>query len=140
MHLGAALGTVGGYIAFKNTSRATCSLTGWPTLVAVTPSGKSTTALRRWSTMFGPTLRAKRAPTVILRDGERADAVFTAADFGPGPTGACPSPYRYLRITAPNTTRSVRLSAWITGLAAYLPRCTDIELSVVVPSAVLYHG
>lgn len=140
IHTGAALGTVGGYIAFKNTSWASCSLTGWPTLVAVTSSGQTTKALREWSTMFGPNLSAKRAPTVILHHGERADAVFTAGDHGPGPTGACPSPYRFLRVTPPNNARSVQLSAWLIGLGAYLPRCTGIYLSTVVPSADLYHG
>jgi hypothetical protein len=140
-HLGAALGTVGGYIAFKNRSSAPCSLTGWPTLVAVTPSRQTAKVVHAWSTMFGPTLRTKRAPTVILRHGARADAVFTAGDHSALPTGACPSPpYRFLLVTPPNTTKSVQLSAWITGLGAYLPRCTDIYLSVVVPSADLYHG
>jgi Protein of unknown function (DUF4232) len=138
-HLGAALGTVGGYIGFRNTSSVPCSLSGWPTLVAVTRTGQSAKVVHAWSTMFGPNLRAKRAPTVILHHGERADAVFTAGDV-PGPSGTCPSPYRFLRVTPPNDTRSVRVSAWITGLGAYLPRCTGIYLSVVVPSADLYHG
>ena len=138
-HLGAALGTVGGYIGFRNTSWAPCSLTGWPTLVAIAPNGQTAKVLHSWSTMFGPNLRVKRAPTVILHHGERADAVFTAGDV-PGPSGSCPSPYRVLRVTPPNTTRSVQVSAWITGLDAYLPRCTGIYLSMVVPSADLYHG
>src|SRR6266550_1630047 len=40
LHTGAGLGTAGGYIGFTNRARRACSLTGWPTLVAVAASGR----------------------------------------------------------------------------------------------------
>src|SRR3989440_6583792 len=71
-----AAGNVGGYLAFTNRGIAPCRLTGWPTLVAVTRSGVSTTAVRVRSTMFGPRPNIRGVPVVTLRSGESADAVF----------------------------------------------------------------
>jgi hypothetical protein len=139
-HTGAALGTVGGYIGFTNRGSGPCRLTGWPSLVAITRAGTSKTAVHRRSTMFGPRPTIKGVPVVILRHGERADAVFTAGD-NPGPgKSRCPPSYRYLRVAPPKNVRRVRLSAWLAGLNAYLPACTPIDLTFVVPSSKLYHG
>jgi hypothetical protein len=140
IHAGAAGGTAGGYIAFTNRASAPCRLTGWPTLVAVTATGKTTTAVHRRSTMFGPRPTIKRMPVVILRNGRRADAVFTVGDRpGPGQR-TCPRPYRHLRVTPPGNSRSVLLSAWLPAYAHFLPSCTDIEVSFVVSASALYHG
>jgi hypothetical protein len=140
VHSGAAAGTVGGYVAFTNRAGTPCRLIGWPTLVAVTAAGAQTTALHRRSTMFGPSPKLTGMPAVLLRHGERADAVFTAGDNpGPGKT-ICPPSYRHLRVTPPGSTTSVQLSAWLPYLDAYLPACTDIEVSMVVPASDLYRG
>jgi hypothetical protein len=136
---GAAGGTAGAYIAFTNRASAPCRLTGWPTLVAIA-MGKTTTAVRRRSTMFGPRPTIKGMPVVTLGHGRRADAVLTVGDNpGPGQT-ACPPPYRRLRVTPPGNSRSVLLSAWLSGFGHFLPSCTAIEISFVVPSSDLYHG
>ena len=50
----AGLSHVGGYIGFTNRSSMTCSLSGWPTLVAVTDAGAAARAVRVRSTWFGP--------------------------------------------------------------------------------------
>jgi hypothetical protein len=139
VHSGAAAGTVGGYIGFTNRARGRCRLGGWPTLVAVSAAGTSTTAQHRRSTMFGPRPSIVGVPNVTLRHGQRVDAVFTAGD-NPGPGEAtCPPPYRRLRVTPPGNVRSVLLSAWLPYLGAYLPACTLIEVSFVVGSSDLYH-
>jgi Protein of unknown function (DUF4232) len=138
-HTGVAAGTVGGYLAFTNRLRSPCNLRGWPTLTALRP-GASTTAVHVHATMFGPYVGGtgpyvRGVPSVRLRHGQTAVAAFTAGDHGPGPTGACPPPYRRLRVTPPGNRTSVLLSAWIAYYAQNLPSCTRIEVSMVVPAS-----
>jgi hypothetical protein len=94
--------------------------------------------------MFGPYgkggLYIKGLPVVTLRHGERADAVFTGADDRYLGGRRCPSLYRHLRVTPPGNSHSVVLSAWNHDLNAYLPACTRIEVSMVVPRSALPHG
>ena len=90
--------------------------------------------------MFGPRPTIKGVPVVRLARGRRADAVFTVGDApGPGQT-TCPPPYRRLRVTAPGASRSVLLSAWLPFYNQFLPSCTAVEVSFVVPASALYHG
>ncbi len=134
---GAALGTVGGYLAFTNRG-ATCTLQGWPTLTALGPSS-STTAVRVHSTMFGPYVNGTGAyvrgmPLVRLRRGQTAVAAFTTSDIpGPGRTRCRPS-YRQLRVTPPGSATSVLVRAWIVGLDRELPACGRIAVTMVVPA------
>jgi Protein of unknown function (DUF4232) len=136
---GAAAGTVGGYLAFTNRLRSMCTLRGWPTLTALRP-GASSTAVHVHSTMFGPYVGGtgpfvRGVPSVRLRHGHTAVAAFTAGDNGLGPTGACPPPYRQLRVTPPGNTTSVLVPAWIAYDDHDLPSCTRIEVSMVVPAS-----
>ncbi len=134
----AAAGNVGGYIGFANRASAPCRLTGWPTLVALTGAGGSTTAVHVRSTMFGPYVAG--VPVVRLRHGEVAEAVFAGGDNpGPGET-RCPSPYRHLRVTPPGNSHGVLVSAWLPYLDAYLPACTRISVTMVVPASDLHNG
>ena len=137
---GVAAGTVGGYIGFTNRANAPCRLVGWPTLVLLTRAGAASTAVRVRSTMFGPSLTGKGVPVVTLAHGGRADAAFTGADNPrPGET-RCLLPYRYLRVTPPGNSRSVLISAWIPSYGHYLPACTRIEVSLLVPGSKLHGG
>ena len=138
---GAALGTVGGYLAFTNRGRAICTITGWPKLTAFRP-GAATTAIHVRETMFGPYMyvggvprQVRGVPTVLLRHGQTAGAAFTAGDHGAGRTGACPPPYQRLRVTPPGNTTSAVVSAWIAWYGHNLPDCTGIYLSMVVPAS-----
>jgi len=136
---GAALGTVGGYLAFTNRGPGTCRLSGWPTLTALRP-GQSTTAVHVHETMFGPYVDGKGSfvrgvPIVRLRPGQTAVAAFTAGDNpGPGET-TCPPPYERLRVTPPGNASSALVPAWIAYYAHRLPSCTRIEVSMVVPAS-----
>jgi len=77
---------------------------------------------------------------VTLRQGERAEAVFDVGDNpGPGKT-TCPPPYRHLRVTPPGNSRSVLVSAWLRSYGHYLPACTRIEVSMIVPASTLHRG
>lgn len=138
-HTGAALGAVGGYLAFTNRSTGACTLRGWPTLTAFRP-GATTTAIHVRETMFGPYTYirgvpryVRGVPIVLLHHGQSAVAAFTAGDHSAGPTGSCPPPYQHLRVTPPGSTTSAVVSAWIAWYAHNLPDCTGIYLSMVVP-------
>ena len=138
-HIGAALGTAGGYLSFRDISTTSCRLSGWPTVVGITASGGAVPAERQRSTMFGPYLHTNRLPVVVLRPGERADAVFTVGDTPTSGQTTCPV-YHYLRVTAPGGTKSTLLSTWFKSLGWWLPACTDVWVSMVVPAADLHKG
>jgi hypothetical protein len=40
----------------------------------------------------------------------------------------------------PGNSRGVLLSAWLPNFAQFLPSCTNIEISFVVPASELYRG
>jgi hypothetical protein len=87
--------------------------------------------------MFGPYVGGtgpyvRGVPVVRLRHGQTAVAAFTAGDHGLT-SAPCPPPYRQLHVTPPGNTDSVVLSAWIAYYGQYLPACTRIEESMVVP-------
>jgi hypothetical protein len=129
-----AAGNIGGAIGFRNRSRSTCRLRGWPTLVALHRNGTRSRAGRTRSTMFGPYVDG--FPVVTLRPGRRAEAVFAAGD-NPAPGRTCREPYRWLRVTPPGTERPTLVSAWLPALDAYLADCTRIVVTMVVrPSQV----
>jgi hypothetical protein len=135
-----AAGNVGGSIGFTNRAANSCNLTGWPRLVAVTKTGASTTAKRVRTTMFGPRPDIVGVPVVKLRHGERAEAVFAGSDIpGPGET-SCPPPYRRLRVTPLGNSQDVLLSAWLPNLDAYLPSCSRVVVTMMVPAAELRGG
>ena len=86
-------------------------------------------------------VRITGLPNVILRPGERADAVFAGTDNPYDRHGTrCRSLFRRLRITPPGNSRSVFLSAWIGWLGGYLPACQRLRLSMVVRRSDIYHG
>jgi hypothetical protein len=131
---GAAAGTVGGRIGFTNLASRPCRLHGWPVLVAVNAAGESRTAVDKTTTMFGPNLRA--APVVILKPHATAEAVFTGGDHSI--SGTCPPPYRLLRVTPPGNSEAATIRAWVPYYDNYLPACTPIWVSEVVPFQDLY--
>ena len=131
---GPAAGTVGGVLGLTNQGREACRLAGWPVLVALGPSGR-TTAARTLGVFGGPALG--RPPVVTIRPGAQAVAVLTVADApGPGLT-TCPPPYRRLRVTPPGRSRSSVISAWIPHYGAYLPACYRVSISPVIPRSLL---
>lgn len=137
---GVAAGTIGGYLAFTNTGNDSCRLIGWPTVVAIAATGETSTAAKVPTTMFGPTNPA--VLRVTIRPGERADAVFTGHDVPAGSEDHCPPSYRQLKVTPPGNTQSAVIPAWLPApaLGLYMPACSPIAISQVVPSSALYHG
>jgi Protein of unknown function (DUF4232) len=138
IHGGAAGPIAGGYLSFNNISNRPCTLSGWPSVRAIRASGASLSGENVRSTQFGPHVRG--VPKVVLKPGHHADAVFvgtTAA--GPG-RSTCGQSYTHLRVAPPGSRKTVVLSAWLPELGAYLPACSRIEVSMIVPSSGLYHG
>lgn len=131
----AAGGTAGGYVGFTSHARRPCVLHGWPAVAGVTAAGNTSTAIRRTSTMFGPN-GPDAVPVVTLKPGALAVAVFTVANARPP---YCPPPYLFLRVTPPGNHRPVVISAWLHPyVRGYLPACTRIWISPVVPAHYVY--
>jgi hypothetical protein len=131
----AAGGTAGAYLGFTSHTRRRCILRGWPTLVGVTAAGNTSTAIRRLTMMFGPDVNG--VPVVTLKPGALAVAVVTVEDGRPP---ACPPSYRLLRITPPGNDRPTVISGWLDHpyVHGYLPACTRLWISPVVPAHDVY--
>lgn len=145
VHTGAITGQLGGYIRFTNRRPDACRLTGWPTVVAVSPGGKRVLAAdARHGLMFGGWQYAAPLPVLKLKQGSSAYAVVAAADHSANGGGRCGS-YRHLRVGPPGATRHVSLSAWLRNDLTYLPACTTstgsaaLWVSAVVPLTDLIH-
>jgi hypothetical protein len=128
----AGLGHVNGDLRFTNVSGSTCRLSGWPSVVAVEPSGKTIRAGRiparaAWALNW-PAHRAVR-PVVL----DRGRSAYAEIDGGDLPLGdgskACPTA-RWLRVGAPGQAR-VSLSAY--WPAWYYPLCSGIAVSPFFP-------
>ncbi len=128
---GPAAGNVGLRIAFTNVGSTTCSLSGWPEVKAITAAGTQASPIRSLTTMFGPA-RLKGPPVVTLPPGGRALAVLAGQDVPAGDT-SCPAPYQKLAVTPPGGSTATVISAWVPDLDAYMPACTRLVISPVVP-------
>lgn len=129
---GPAAGTIGGVIGFANHGRTRCQLAGWPTLIAAGPTQR-VNGERTLSVFAGPTLT--RPPVVTIKPGALAVAALAGGDH-PGPGSVkCPPPFRRLLVAPPGSTRTTAISAWIPNFDAYLPACTPIRISPVIPAS-----
>ncbi len=134
-HVIVGLGSVGGYFSFTNVSGRTCRLTGWPDVAGIEPDGSATVARDVLSTTFGPQ-HLTSPPVVVLKPGAAADGAFHGTDVQLS-SGPCPPPYRYFRVAAPGTTRTIQLSAWLASFGQYMPACGGLQVLPLLPSTVL---
>jgi hypothetical protein len=133
-------------IGFINTSRSSCSPRGWPRLMAVTQTGRTTVA-QRWPVGAVGLLKTRnitRPPTVVLKPGKRADAPLLGGDL-PRHGHSCPTSYRILRITLPHGQDAFILSARIPygsgpGYEGYLPSCAPLRIGEMVSPSALEGG
>lgn len=126
---GPAAGTVGGVIGLVNEGTRPCHLAGWPTVVAVSPAGNA--RAERTLNVFGATTLTT-PPVVTIKPGAQAVAVLAAHDQPAPGQAQCPPAYRRLLITPPGSTHASAVSARIPNFT-YLPACTPIQVSPVVP-------
>ncbi|MGH3155921.1 MAG: DUF4232 domain-containing protein [Streptosporangiaceae bacterium] len=142
---GAVAGQAGGFLKFSNDTAASCRMTGWPAVTALTAAGKATPLRHAESAMFGAWQRVTPAPVLTLGPGEAAYAVVAADDQPAGSNPGCPAPYVRLHVSPPGTSASVVISAWLPGARSYLPACTSVsgsptaEISTITPLSSLAH-
>jgi uncharacterized protein DUF4232 len=130
VHKGAVMGEEGGLLRFTNTGRTTCSVSGWPTVVAVTGAGRRVRARRiiRAPMLFATFwLHGPRVPTLALRRGRSGYSILGGFDnpVGRPPRWRCPSARRVL-VSPPGNRHYVGLSGllWPSGdYSVYLPLC-----------------
>jgi hypothetical protein len=139
-HSGAVAMRAGAYIQFKNDGPGECRLDGWPAVVAQSVTGRLVKAVPVRATMIGGWVDSSaQPPTVELRVGASAYSVVEAGDSPMAPATSCPSPYRTLRINPPGDSASVVISAWLSTYKHYLPACSSVNVSAVVPLSQLAH-
>jgi hypothetical protein len=116
---GAVMGEEGGLLRFTNTGSRTCTIFGWPRVVAVTRAGSHVRASRiaqapmLYSTAW---LRWGETPRLALRSGSSGYAILGGYDnpaaFGRPGTWRCPSARRLL-VTLPAGHGSVVISGFL---------------------------
>jgi hypothetical protein len=103
---GAGAGHIGVPIRFQNEGR-TCSLRGYPGVDGLSANGR--VVVHAGHSLSGYLGGAGRVATITLAAGQTASAFLEGANF---PIQGRPChPYRTLRISAPDATHSVQLSA-----------------------------
>jgi hypothetical protein len=127
---GAGLGHNGEALLFTNVSHSGCTLYGYPGVAALDGQGNQIAQAARTPNGYlgGITPSSNLIPLVPLSPGHSASALVEGTDnpLGPGPNPPpCPVDSGLL-VTAPNTTRSVRLPP---GPAL----CSGLQIHPVVP-------
>lgn len=110
-------------LVFINRGRAACRLHGYPGVAGLDASGRQTSQAKRTLSGYLGGVRGA-APTVTIAPGESASALVEGQGFDKN-GNACPG-YRGLLVTAPDDTRSTRLS-WTTDT------CDTLQVHPVVP-------
>lgn len=139
-HSFAADTVAGANIRFTNRSGRACWLQGWPTLVfEAARQARPTRAVDAPDWQFAD-VRHIGDPVVLLAPGQRADAIFEGADGPPSGRGNCGPEFRTIRVTPPADHRRQTVSAWIAWLGGFMPPCSRILVSPILPSSAVYKG
>ena len=101
-------------LLFKNTSRATCSIYGYPGLDALNASGLTLAHARR--TLQGFAGGAHRERTVTVSPGHWASATSEWLNFNPASSGSCTFS-KSVATTPANTTHTVHLTVSVSVCA-----------------------
>ena len=124
---GALAGQAGGYLKFTNDSQTSCRMSGWPVVIGLTATGRTTRLRHMQSTMFGAWHYNAPPAVVTLQPGDSAYVVVAADDQPAGGSTHCPAPYVRLRVSPPGDSGNVAISAWLPGANSYLPACTSAD-------------
>ena len=124
---GGATGHIGGAVLFRNTSRSTCSLYGYPGVAGLDSAGRQEVQATRVPRGFigGLPTPTSHPTTVVLAPGAVASAVVEGVDVPSGNATSCPS-YPSILVTPPGTRSSTHLSLAVPG-------CGGIQVHPVVP-------
>lgn len=124
------------YISFTNIGARSCTLSGWPTIIAVTTAGRKVRVHRTRSTMSEPNVRG--VPKVVLNRGQHAEAVFANID-GEGPSERCYGVFQTLVVRPPHSDHLFHLPAR-NEVGGRLPYCLAPWMTMVVAPSDLYRG
>jgi hypothetical protein len=124
--IGAGLGHEGVSILFKNTGASKCSLSGYPGVAALGPTGAQLAQAQRTPSGYlgGMQTGSTTPPVVVLGPGAVASALVEGTDVPEGVASSCPT-YPALLVTPPTSTLSARLTV-------SLPGCSPLEVHPVV--------
>jgi hypothetical protein len=130
---GAAGGTEGMLIAFRNKGATTCYLQGYPKVVAAR-RGASLTATPSTNTYLAGLVPPNATPPLIsLRPGNSASVAVVAGDEPPGRSSRCVHQrFKTVTVSLPSHTGSRKLSADLPRQATSLPSCSRVEVTPFV--------
>jgi len=123
-------------IGFRNVSRASCTLHGYPLVVALGASGSPEATARPTLNGYGGGLApgVTALPTVILEPRQSASATIGGEAIPSGAETSCPS-YSSFLVTLPGSSRSVPVASWGGGEPGPFPGCQSIVVTPIVPGA-----
>ena len=140
----AGLGHLNGDLRFTNTSGVPCRLSGWPTVLAVEPSGKKIRAIHiphLWEAWALQWPRSRAEQMVVLR---RSRSAYVEIDGGDTPVGTesnpCPTAH-WFEVVPPGGRSPVTLSTvwWRNGprQPVYYALCAGISVTSFFPASFL---
>ena len=123
-------------IGFRNASRTSCTLHGYPLVVALGAQGSPGTTARPTLNGYGGGLApgATALPTVTLEPGQSASATIGGEAHPSGTETSCPS-YASFLVTPPDSTHSVPVASWVGPVPGPFPGCQSIVVTPIVPGA-----
>ena len=128
--------SIGLHITFTNTSSGACTLTGYPIVQLVAPSGKvagSPTQLANGGYLpNGFSGNPDQLPVIQLDTGQSASALLQGNEEG-NPSRC--ATFDWLRIGAPKSSEMVTISAAVPDEGTNLPGCGDPILGPLIPGA-----
>jgi Domain of unknown function (DUF4232) len=120
-------------MTFLDKAHSTCSLPGYPNVVATRP-GLSATAKDRLS-IYNGGWTGTELPHVVLHHGQSASVVIGGASTAVhGVTTACyHQRYRTIHVSIPGATGSLHFSALLPEEGLYLPSCAGVWVTPFAP-------
>lgn len=129
----AGAGNVDQVFGFVNTSKTSCTLTGYPSVAALDAQGTQVAQAEPLLVGIGGVhTGATTPPTVTLKSGQTASAIIQGTEVPRGTATSCPS-YPAFLVTPPNETQPVMVTA-VSGYGpGPFPGCGPIMINPVVP-------
>jgi hypothetical protein len=130
---GAGAGSRQEIVGFFNVSNTSCTVTGYPVVVALDAQGAqvATAEPDPYSGSGGGNTGAGPS-TVELKPGQFAAAILYGRGIPLGTATSC-SQYDAFLVTPPNQTQSVRVAAWSGWEPGPFPGCSGIAVGPFVP-------
>ena len=132
----AGMGQRSEVMSFRNVSRASCTLHGYPLVVALGANGSPGATARPTLNGYGGGIAsgATGLPSVILEPGQSASATIGGEGIPSGSETSCPS-YASFLVTPPGSTRSIPVASWGGPAPGPFPGCQSIIVTPIVPGA-----